>query len=94
MPQVQENVAVEKATVTNATVGTSSAELVAANPQRVSVAVYNNGTATIYLDNSTASAPGSWPVPAGTVYENDHYVGAINAISGTAGQDVRVWEDG
>lgn len=94
MPQVQENVAVEKAVAAAHTVGTSSAELVANNPQRVAVTIYNAGAATVYIDKATATTASSFPVPAGTAFEEREYTGAINAISGSAGQDVRTWETG
>lgn len=89
----QESVQTDKATCVAVTVGTSSGAVVAANSNRVSVLIYNAGSATIYLEPGAAAVVAdSFPVPASTAFEEREFTGAINGISGTAGQDVRVWE--
>lgn len=89
----QESVQTDKATCVAGTVGTSSAQLVAANANRLSVLIYNLGAATIYVEpGGTATAADSFPVPSNAAFEEREYTGAIHAISGSAGMDVRIWE--
>lgn len=95
MPQVQENVAVEKATCVAVEATTTSGTVAAANPTRVSVLIYNVGAATAYLEpTSAATVAGSMPVPAGTSFEEREFVGAITAITASGTADLRVWESG
>jgi hypothetical protein len=78
---------------TQKTVGTSSTLLLAANTLRKKATFYNNGTVTIYVEmTGAASTTTSYAVPAGAEFADDTGTAAWNAISGTAGQDVRVME--
>lgn len=90
----QESVATDQATAVAQTVGVAAASLVAARASRVSVLIYNNGTATIYVGPSGVTVASGVPIVVGGSLEERDYTGAIFAISGTAGQDVRVWEVG
>lgn len=75
------------------TMGLAAAVIKAANASRLGIAVFNLGSATIYLgyDNSVAVADG-FPLLSGTGLYFDGYVGALWGISGTASQDVRYLE--
>ena len=78
------------------TVGVSAAILVAARTGavgtgRAAVTIYNNGTATIYLGASGVTISTGFPIVAGNGFTTNT-TAAIYAISGTAGQNVGVWE--
>lgn len=76
-------------------VGTSAVAVAAANPQRVSALVVNNGTVPIYVGySSSVTTSDGIPVAVGQGFEEREFVGALYAISGTAAQDVRVGETG
>ena len=81
-------------TIAQATVGTSAVQLAAASTSRKNVVIVNAGTATIYLgkDNTVTAtgATGGIPLPAGATLTDENTTDAWWAISGTAGQDVRV----
>jgi len=79
----------------NATVGVAAAELAATpHPGRVSIEIQNRGTKSIYIGfDATVTTANGLEVPKFSTWEKD--LGeAINifAISGTAGQDVRILE--
>jgi hypothetical protein len=81
------------ATNSNPTVGVASAAILNANPTRRQYIIYNNGSVNIYLGFGTAAVvTNSLPVPPGGIFIDDVFTGVVNAISGTAGQDVRVVE--
>ena len=95
MPQVQENVSVEKATCVAVSCAATTTEIVAANPTRVSVLIYNAGSQTVYLEpTGAATTAGSMPLAAGASFEEREFVGVINGISASGSQDLRVWESG
>ncbi len=75
-----------------ADVGTAAVQLLGANADRTAWIVNNNGDDTIYIgaDNSVTVYNGL-PVPAGGTF-GDNDQGAVWAVSGTAGQDVRFYE--
>ena len=72
-------------------VGTGAVQLVPA-ASRQSVLIQNNGAADIFVgSDSTVTTASGFRVPAnGGVLTVDHTTAALWAISGTAGQDVRV----
>ena len=76
------------------TVGTSAVQLAAVDGARQGIIVENNGTVPIYLGGDNAvtvgGATGGIPVAAGAAFTDSTCTGALWAISGTAGQDVRV----
>lgn len=73
-------------------VGTTAVKLLDANTDRTGWKVANNGAETIYIgsDGAVTVADGD-PLPAGAVTGFDD-TDAVYAISGTAGQDVRITE--
>jgi hypothetical protein len=74
------------------TVNTTAVEVLPANADRTSWLVHNNGNVDIFLgSDNTVTAANGMPVPAGGKV-GDVDGGAVWAISGTAGQDVRYWE--
>jgi hypothetical protein len=84
-----------------ATVSTVSAELVAANPQRISILITNNGSTNLYLGQtvsvSTAGVNGGIKLITNGTYAEDGgskgmYNGPIFAIAGVSSTDVAVWE--
>ena len=75
------------------TVGTSSTLIAAANASRKALTILNNGTATIYVSGTTATVD-DFPIAPGASYTTTTTTAAIYGISGTAGQDVRVFEEG
>jgi len=75
------------------TVGTSATLLAAANSSRQALTIMNNGTATIYLGGSGVTTASGLPVTAGQGFVVEGTTAALYAISGTAGQDVRVMEE-
>jgi hypothetical protein len=66
----------------------------AAKDGRITYEVYNNGSATIYLGGTSGVTTSTGiPIPPKASRTLDLRLGAnIYAISGTAGQDVRVME--
>jgi hypothetical protein len=78
----------------NKTVGTSAAVLVAASGDRVGLHVYNLGSVLIYVGkDSSVSSTNGYPIAASTEKVFLDWTDAVYAISGTAGQDVRVIEE-
>lgn len=77
----------------NVTIGTSAAVIKAANVDRFGIAVFNLGSATVYLgkDNTVTVAAG-FPLLSNQGLYFDGYTGALWGISGTASQDVRYLE--
>jgi hypothetical protein len=79
---------------TAVTVGTSATVLPATTlSDRDSILVYNNGTATIYIGGSGVTTASGIPVEPGASWSDDLGETAVYAISGTAGQNVRVLEE-
>jgi hypothetical protein len=76
-------------------VGTSAVQVAASNSSRQSVIVQNLGSAAIFVGFSSGVtvANGARILP-GESYVCDKTTSAIFAISGTAGQDVRVLQEG
>lgn len=83
-------------TITNgtpATVGTTEVALCAASASRKSVRFFNSGTATIYIGGTGVTTANGMPIAAGAGWsEDDGAAAAWYAISGSAGQTVRVQE--
>lgn len=82
---------------TAATVGVANSVILAANAARRTVTVYNNttgaGADTVYIQSgAVATVAAGFPIPPGCSITMES-VEAINAISGTAGQDVRIYEE-
>lgn len=75
------------------TVGTTSGLIAAANPNRKALTIFNNGTATIYISDDTATTD-DFPIAPGASYTTTTTTAAIYGISGSAGQDVRTLEEG
>lgn len=75
------------------TMGVAAAVIKAANADRFGIAVFNLGSATVYLgyDNTVAVAAG-FPLLSNQGLYFDGYTGALWGISGTAGQNVRYLE--
>lgn len=74
--------------MSNATVGTTAVNLVSF---KGSVSIFNNGSATIYVDGvpgvTTSSGLPIGPATGWTIAADDVMI--LYAVSGTAGQDVR-----
>uniref|UniRef100_A0A6H1Z6V1 Uncharacterized protein n=1 Tax=viral metagenome TaxID=1070528 RepID=A0A6H1Z6V1_9ZZZZ len=89
--------AVEKtatAVAANGTVGVAAAVLIAANTGRKSLTIQAIG-GTIYLGPAnTVTVANGFRVQAGEAVTEKNYTGAIYAIAGGAGIDVRYWENG
>ena len=84
-----------------ATVTTVSAELVAANPQRISLIITNNGASNLFLGQTSSldtagTNAGIKLIKNGTYAEDGGskgmYNGPIFAIAGISSTDVAVWE--
>jgi hypothetical protein len=84
-----------------ATVTTVSAELVAANPQRISLIITNNGTSNLFLGQTssvdTAGTNAGIKLIANGTYAEDGgtkgmYNGPVFAIAGSASTTAAVWE--
>ena len=84
-----------------ATVSTVSAELVAANPQRISLIITNNGSSNLFLGQTssldTAGTNAGVKLIANGTYAEDGgtkgmYVGPIYAIAGSASTTAAYWE--
>ena len=84
--------------VKNIAVGTAAVQLAERDPARVQLLIANLGAATVYIGQTrqvsvgaAAGDPdGGWPVLQQTIQTFDKIVSEVWAISGTAGQDVRV----
>lgn len=74
------------------TVGTSEVLLFSADSDGSEVSIHNNGAATVFIGPSGLSTASGFPVVAGGSGVADLAAGdKLFAISGTAGQDVRVF---
>lgn len=72
------------------TVGTSAVVVAAASSSRQSVVIQNKGSVPIYLGGSAVTTATGIEVAAGAAFTIDKTTAAVYAISGSAGQDVRV----
>ena len=81
-------------TAANVTIGTSAGLVAAANGTRKSLTVYNNGSAVIYLGGSGVTTAAGLPLAVGQGITFDGNTAAVYGISGSAGQDVRYFEEG
>lgn len=77
----------------NPTVGVAQSAILAANPSRKLMMIQNLGSNAIYIGfgNNITTVTG-FQIPSGATFIDDHFLGVVNAISGTAGQDVRIVE--
>lgn len=77
----------------NPTVGVAQSAILSANPSRKLMMIQNLGSAAIYVGfgNNITTATGFQIAPQQT-FIDDHFLGIVNAISGSAGQDVRIVE--
>lgn len=82
----------------NATIGTTATLFVEANPERLSLVIYNLGPSVIFYGQSnsvtTANSPG---LASGASFTEDNggtkvYCGPFYVISSGATSDVRYWE--
>lgn len=75
------------------TVGVVSVALVSQNNSRRSLTIQNLGAAPIYLAYGQAALVATGiQIPSNGIYIEDRYLGAVNAISSAAGNDVRILE--
>lgn len=79
---------------TAVTVGLTAVQLAAASATRQAVSVWNGGSTTIYIGASNVSAIDGFPIAPGAGFVVDGTSSSIYAVSGTAGQDVRVLVEG
>ncbi len=79
-------------THTAVTVGVAAVQLLAANPNRTGWKITNGGTVPIYLGNSAGVTTADGDLVAAGAATGFDDGDALWAISGTAGQDVRVTE--
>jgi hypothetical protein len=82
---------------THATVGTSSAQVIASNTSRTGLVLINDSSAKIYLGigaNAAVVGSGIMLYPNGVydMSEYDFVQSAINAIAGTAGNNLTIQE--
>lgn len=77
----------------NPTVGVAQSAILGANPSRKLMIIQNLGGSPIYLGfgNNITAATG-FQIAPGQTFIDDHFLGVVNAISGVAGQDVRIVE--
>ena len=92
MPQAQENVAVENAASSKATVTTTSASIVASRPARVSALIYNSGAEGVHINAGAAATTDHFLIPAGGSFEEREFTGAIHARSVSGSPVVYIWE--
>lgn len=91
----QEAVSSDQATATAVTVGTSAASAAAARNSRICLKIANLGAATVYFGTTSAVTTATGiPIAANGSHTEEFYTGAVYMVSGTAGQDVRLWEVG
>lgn len=77
----------------NPTVGVTASAILNQNTSRRQYIIENLGTADIYIGGTSAVTTATGlKIPSGGIFADDVYTGALYAISGTAGQDVRVVE--
>jgi len=75
----------------NIQAGTEAKQLVSANPKRVGLLVYNNGSVTVYILSAQNMAVGDGiPVAAGATYSNDESTNEYYIITESSTADVRV----
>jgi|GEM_PF-3658193 len=79
---------------TAAVVGFIEAVVVPLNLTRKSVTIQNLGTMPIYIGGVAVTVADGLKIASGGSFVIDKSTGAISAISGTAGQDVRIFEEG
>jgi len=72
---------------------TSSTTIRAANDNRVSLWIYNNGNQTVFIRQGTAVIT-DWPVPPGGWFQDSLTPGAWSGISNSGTQNVRFMEVG
>lgn len=85
----QATIAVNSAAV----VGIVSSQILAANNSRRSAYIQNLGGVPIYIAYGIPAAIATGlQIPVGGIFIEDRYLGAINAISTVAAQDVRIVE--
>lgn len=91
----QEAVATSQATHSAATVGTTAASVASARESRVALLISNMGAATVYFGTTSGvTTSNGVPIAAGGSYLEEYYTGAVFMISGSAAQNVRLWEVG
>ena len=79
-----------------ATVGTTAASILTlpstgSSQQKRTVTVFNNGSATIFIGDSTVTTANGTPVAAGVGYSFDSWDALdVWSVSGSAGQNVRL----
>lgn len=80
-------------------VGLSAVQLVPFDANRIELIIYNLGAATIYVGTPRKVTTGpigdpnaGMPIASNTGMILDNNVGELWAISGSAAQDVRVWD--
>lgn len=87
LPSNVDPVPSNNATVSTVTVGSTSSQLLAANPVRKGFSIYNNSNRTVYLGltNAVSTTGGFFAlVPANSLYEwslNSVFTGAVFAIA-------------
>lgn len=75
-------------------VPTTPVQLVASNPKRTGLLVYNNGTATVYIiSHQNMTKSDGIPIAASSSYENDTTTAKLYIIADSGTQDVRVQVD-
>lgn len=80
-------------------VGTTAVQLLAADPNRIEASIYNLGNALVYLGNrqviigSAGAVNAGFPIQPSTGIVKTATTGELWAISGSAAQDVRVWDE-
>ncbi len=90
-----EAVAVSDAANSAVSVGTTATLLTANKDSRVSVAVVNNGAATVYWGATSAvTTTTGIPLAANASFEERDYTGAIYGIVAAGAVDCRVWDVG
>lgn len=75
------------------TVGTSAVAVAAANSTRQQLTILNNGSVDIYIGPAGVTTSTGLKIAAGQSYSTERCTAAFYAISGLAGQNVRVLEE-
>lgn len=83
----------QSAVQTAVSVGVATVQLIGINTSRRLIMIQNLGAAAIYINfGNPGSLTTGFQIPSNGVFIDDHFLGAINAISAAAANDVRVTE--
>lgn len=90
--QLMEVAAATSLTASNVTVGTASATIVVAKPDRRVAIIHVVAGGPVYISGGTATTAGGFPIATGGVYEHAN-TSALNGIVASGSADIRILEE-